>query len=145
MKRVGVSDQDLDTVAGFDKSISDKKAKMRKQANRNRSRGRGQQNRVARLTGGANVGHLGGQDVGFSSKIFDVSVSIETKHLNRFAGERIMAQAEKNCPKGHVPVAWVHVNKKRIVNDIVMVRIRDLGRLKLAIAEGFDESVLHDG
>jgi len=123
----------------LDSKIAEEKERKRKQANRNRARGRAQQNRVAKMTGGANVGHLGGEDISYCERIFDRKVSIETKHLNRYHGETIMKQAEKNVKGDKIPVTWVHVNKTRTGNDLITVRLKDLKRLKESIVVEEDD------
>jgi hypothetical protein len=102
-------------------------------ANKNRKRGHRQQNRVAKLTGGVNVGGLGGEDISHCEKIFNNKVSIETKALQRFSGKKILDQAIKNCPEDKIPVAWIHINNQRVENDIIMVRLKDLKEFKKAI------------
>ena len=52
-------------------------------------------------------------------------ISLENKKLARFAGEKIMLQAEANCPSGKIAIARVHKGDTKYHNDIVMMRVQD--------------------
>ena len=83
---------------------------------RNKARGRAFQAKQEKLCGGKNVGTLGGEDV--SHPIF----SFECKSLKKFAGRKVMEQAEKNCPKGKIAVSIVHVVGERHFKDLHIIR-----------------------
>jgi hypothetical protein len=40
----------------------------------------------------------------------------------KFAGVKIMEQAERNAPDGKIPIAIVHIKNKLRIDDIVMFR-----------------------
>ena len=94
----------------------------------NRNRGKNTERATAKRLGGQRVGILGGEDV--SHDIW----SIETKDFARFAGVKIIEQAERHCPEGKTPLAVVHIRHKPRSKDIVMMRMSDfedwLGKVK---------------
>ena len=87
---------------------------------RNRQRGKEAERAIAKRVGGKRVGILGNEDV--EHPVY----SIEVKSYARFAGAKVLEQAERNAPKGKVPIAVVHVRNQQHENDIVMVRFKDL-------------------
>ena len=89
----------------------------------NKRRGKAFQTKVAKMTGGRNIGTLGGEDVEHSI------YSIEAKHFKTYRGESIMEQCEANCPKDKIPIAIVHLNGKRHGKDIVHMRFEDWEKL----------------
>jgi hypothetical protein len=53
-------------------------------------------------------------------------ISLENKRYSRFAGEKVMLQAEANCPVGKIAVARIHLKDAKYNRDIVMMRVPDL-------------------
>lgn len=91
----------------------------RKIANRNKARGKKYQTTVADMTGGKNIGSLGGEDVMHNQ------YSIEAKTRKKFVAENWMLQAEANNDDNKVCVVFVHINGKRHENDLVLMRYKD--------------------
>lgn len=85
----------------------------------NRQRGKNTERKLAKLTNSKRVGILQGEDL--EHKLW----SIEVKDRVKFAGEKFMLQAERNCPQGKTALAIVHITGQRHDNDIVMIRFRD--------------------
>jgi len=97
--------------------------KKRKTANRNKARGKKYQTTVAGMTGGKNIGSLGGEDVMHNQ------YSIEAKTRKKFVAENWMQQAEKNNSDDKVPIVFVHVVGKRHDSDLVLMRYKDWVKL----------------
>lgn len=88
---------------------------------RNKAQGRAIQSKLAKRTGGDNIGTLGGEDIHFHDKPW----SIEAKHCKKFVGAKFMEQAEKNAPKGKTPIVIVHTLNQRMSKALVMIRLSD--------------------
>ena len=85
----------------------------------NRRRGKNTERAIAKRMGGKRIGILGKDDVQVGP------FSIEVKDKKRFAGEKIMLQAERNCPKDKTPLAVVHLTGQSHDKDILMMRMKD--------------------
>jgi hypothetical protein len=85
----------------------------------NRDRGKRTEREIAKRFGGKRVGTMGGEDV------FTKDFSVECKSRVAFVGEKWMAQAERNCPRGRTPLTVVHLQNKPHGKDIVMIRLAD--------------------
>lgn len=85
----------------------------------NRQRGKNTERAIAKLTGGKRVGILQGEDI--SHPVY----SIEVKDRVKFAGEKFLLQAERNCEQGKTPIAIVHIHNKRHSEDIILMRLKD--------------------
>lgn len=88
-------------------------------ARRNRGRGKRNEKALADRLGGKREGIFGGEDI--SMGLF----SVEAKSRKQFVGQGFMEQAERNCPKGKVPLVIVHILNQRRSNDLVMMRLSD--------------------
>jgi len=86
-------------------------------ARSNRRRGKRVQKRIAQEMGARNVGIFGGEDAEHPK------FSIEAKSKKVFSGTKFIEQAEKNCPKGKIPIVILHLVGKSYNTDIVMIRI----------------------
>jgi hypothetical protein len=86
---------------------------------RNKRQGRHVQSKMAKLTGGKNVGTIEGQDLSYHDKPW----SIEVKHRKTFIGNTFMDQADKNAPKGKVPLVIVHTKNQRYMKSVVLIRL----------------------
>jgi len=93
----------------------EKKARIARQ---NKRRSKQDQTKSAQMMGMENVAGLAGEDA--RSHCF----SGEWKCLKRFAGEKYLEQAEKNCPEGKIPLVKVHIVGERREDDILMFRFR---------------------
>lgn len=97
----------------------------------NRQRGKSYERYIANRLGGRRMGVMGKEDV--DHPLF----SIECKSFARFAGEKVMAQAERNAYKDKTPLSIVHIRGNSHDKDIVMMRLSDfedyLGKLKTVI------------
>ena len=87
--------------------------------NNNRKRGKRNEKALADRLGGKRVGILGKED------IMHGEYSIEVKSFVRYAGVKIMEQAERNAPAGKIPLAIVHIKGQRRDNDLVIMRLKE--------------------
>jgi len=83
---------------------------------RNNSRGKRVQRRIAQDLGGKDMGILGHEDV------ISRGFSVEVKSRDKFAGETFLKQSEKNVISPKIPIAIIHVNGNRYLDDIVLIR-----------------------
>jgi hypothetical protein len=96
-----------------------KKDKQRIVGRRNRKRAKATQSRTCKLLGAKNVGGLGGEDGEH------YLCSYEIKDRENFTGNKMLKQAEKNCPsEDKLPVVVVHNTRERRTNDIVLLRLK---------------------
>ncbi|MCR4286903.1 MAG: hypothetical protein NUW09_02695 [Deltaproteobacteria bacterium] len=87
--------------------------------NNNRKRGKRNEHALAKRLNGKRVGILGKEDISCGP------FSLEVKSFARFAGVKIMEQAERNAPEGKTPLAIVHIRGQRRDADIVMLRLKE--------------------
>lgn len=86
---------------------------------KNRQRGKRAERAIAKRLRGKRVGVLGREDI--EHPLW----SIEVKSRVRFAGEKFLRQAERNCPAGKTAIVVVHILHQPHSNDIVMMRLKD--------------------
>lgn len=103
--------------------------------NNNRKRGKRNEHALAKRLNGKRVGILGKEDI--TCGVF----SIEAKSYVRFAGAKVMEQAERNAPEGKTPLAIIHVKGQRRDNDLVMIRLKNWEEWygKLEVGNGAEE------
>ena len=86
---------------------------------RNRRRAKSTQSITCKLLGAKNVGILGGEDGEH------YLCSYEIKDRVNFTGNKMLEQAENNCPsKKKLPVVVVHNTNRRRMNDVVLLRLK---------------------
>lgn len=96
----------------------------------NRQRGKSYERYIAKRFGGRRMGVMGKEDV-------DLDLwSCEVKSFAKFAGEKIMQQAERNRYKDKTPLAIVHIRGNSHDKDIVMMRLSDFEDYLGKIREG---------
>jgi len=128
--RPDISQADIDAR----KIIQDEARKeITKTVKRNKTK-RQYQTTVAEMIGGKNIGTLGGEDVEHPE------YTVECKSLKRFAGEKVLLQAEGNNPGNRVSIGFVHILGQRHHNDVVLMRYRDWIKISKAIKKGFDNA-----
>jgi len=87
--------------------------------NNNRKRGKRNEKALADRLGGKRIGILGKEDIQHERYSFEV------KSFVRYAGAKILEQAERNAPAGKIPLAIVHIKNQLRDNDIVMMRLSE--------------------
>ena len=87
--------------------------------NNNRKRGKRNEHALAKRLNCKRIGIMGGEDL--QHDIY----SIEVKSFVRYAGVKIMEQAERNAPAGKIPLAIVHIKGQRRDNDLVIMRLSE--------------------
>jgi hypothetical protein len=89
----------------------------------NRNRGKMHQWEMAKRFGGVSVGTLGKADV------ITEDMSIECKSFKRFTGFRLFEQAVRHAGD-KIPVLIVHLYGKRYDDDLFVIRVKDIIKLK---------------
>ena len=83
---------------------------------KNKTRGYRFEKAIATDLGTFRMGTLGGEDV------FHPNFSIECKDFARFAGIKILEQAERNNSRKVTPVGVVHIRGTDYDNSVVLIR-----------------------
>ena len=86
-------------------------------ASKNRERGKRNEAALAKILNGKRIGLLGMEDIEHHR------FSFEVKSYQRYAGGRVMEQAERNAPEDKIPIAIVHEKNKRHNGDLVLMRL----------------------
>ena len=90
---------------------------------KNRERGKRNEKALADRLEGKRLGILGFDDV--QVEVNGIQFSIEAKSFVRYAGVKILEQAERNAPEGKIPLAIVHIKGQRRDNDLVIMRLSE--------------------